>query len=129
CNGQLDKVNLQKCCSRCSKYTESKLCEDCKEWDTIYNQNSPLTKNISLFKYNDFIKEVITKWKYRGDYVLAHVFKNSLTDHFYDFFPIRKILIVPIPLSNDRLLERGFNQAEVLANLLPGKVEKLLTRI
>jgi competence protein ComFC len=52
-------------------------------------------------------------FKYRGDYVLAIIFTEKIKEF------LRKIqpdLIVPIPLSKERLYERGFNQAEALLN-------------
>lgn len=33
-----------------------------------------LSKNIALFHYNEYLKDLIAKYKYRGDYALAEVF-------------------------------------------------------
>lgn len=49
--------------------------------------------------------------KYRGDYVLAKGFKPDIC------FILKSMLfdcLVPVPLSEERLYERGFNQTEVL---------------
>ncbi|WP_231784221.1 ComF family protein [Lentibacillus sp. JNUCC-1] len=71
--------------------------------------------------YNDFMKDVITKWKYRGDYELGNMFADVFRDAFEKQYSNLKkdCLIVPVPLSSQRLKERAFNQAEMLARLLP----------
>ena len=60
------------------------------------------------------MKEVIAKYKYRGDYALAEVFAFYLKEYLekleYD-------LITVIPLSEERLKERGFNQAQALLDV------------
>lgn len=90
----------------------------------------PLTRNVSIYTYNPLMREIIAKWKYRGDYMLIHMFRHIVRDTFLKQFTsiAKKALIVPIPLSHDRLLERGFNQAEALAHMLPGSQGNILMR-
>lgn len=129
CYSRLEKINLQTSCERCCAETESEICKDCKKWDNNFLSNRPLIKNISVFKYNYFLKEIITKWKYRGDYVLAHSFKKDFITQFKQNFLYEKdLLIVPIPLSQERLLERGFNQSIQLARFLTNEIIELLKR-
>jgi competence protein ComFC len=45
------------------------------------------------------------------------VFHTDFTTAFFRHFS-RNVLLVPIPLSEERLIERGFNQAEVLVSFL-----------
>ncbi|WP_377892357.1 ComF family protein [Alkalihalobacillus sp. R86527] len=71
-----------------------------------------LVHNRSLFEYNDFIKRVLVIYKYRGDVEAGRAFNNMFTKE------IRKSYrfidgVVPIPLSYERLYERGFNQCEI----------------
>ncbi|WP_282141045.1 ComF family protein [Cytobacillus oceanisediminis] len=70
-----------------------------------------LDKNHSIFSYDDFLKETIARYKFRGDYILAKAFspyiKKWLQPCQFDF-------IIPIPLSPERLYDRGFNQSEAL---------------
>ncbi|WP_354958485.1 ComF family protein [Bacillus sp. CECT 9360] len=83
-------------------------------------------RNTSVFNYNEFMKELIAKFKYRGDYALAEVFapyvKTKLLNAHFD-------LIVPIPLSEERLKERGFNQARALAEMAHLEIEDILMRM
>ncbi len=116
-------------CIKCSRETEAELCKDC-EWWMNQDGGDPLIKNHSIFHYNPFMQELIVKWKYRGDYMLGEIFKSYFyTGFIAQFKPIMKdALILPIPLSMERLGERGFNQAEALARFLPKEPHLLLTR-
>jgi len=117
-------------CERCSRITNEKTCSDC-EWWASQKESDPLVFNYSVFTYNKQMQAMIAKWKYRGDFILADAFKQQFIDSFQKKFSMlmEDILIIPIPLSAERLQERGFNQAKVLADFLPIKNEEMITRI
>ena len=71
-----------------------------------------LDKNISVYQYNLFMKETLASYKYRGDAVIAEFFAPKLYDLYMKHF--RGYVVIPIPLSPQRLIERGFNQSELL---------------
>lgn len=118
CTNQLVPIEGE-CCVRCSRpfggltdeFRKGEFCYDCVRWEEQEEWSGVLERNISLYIYNDFLKEVISRYKFRGDYVLSKFFGNELKKVLknleYDF-------LVPIPLSETRLYERGFNQAEAL---------------
>src|SRR5699024_4555067 len=87
--------------------------------------------NYSIYTYNEQMSEIIAKWKYRGDYVLANIFKELFVQVFKEVFSnvLSESIVVPIPLSKERLQIRGFNQAETLASFLPNNSNKILARI
>lgn len=133
CEGKFEKVDGDKCrmCCRMFQFLDERfrrgdLCFDCERWEEDPEWQGYLDANHSIFLYNDFFKEVMANYKFRGDYVLAKVFAETMKEF------IRKLkpdLLVPIPLSIERLYERGFNQAEALlieAGVTPAN---LLTRI
>jgi len=97
----------------------------------MYDGADRLNKNFSIYSYNEYMKEVIAKWKYRGDYVLGEMFKELFVQRFHQHFStIRKnAVIMSIPLSKERLFERGFNQAFMLATFLTAKVNESLQRV
>ncbi|WNS75097.1 ComF family protein [Bacillus sp. DTU_2020_1000418_1_SI_GHA_SEK_038] len=101
-------------------------CLDCVRWEGDPQWAGTLEKNYSIVMYNDFAKEVMAQYKYRGDYVLSNVFasfmRKRLTAITFD-------LIVPIPLSDERLYERGFNQSEALIRACGLEPSDLFTRI
>lgn len=110
------------------EYREGNLCYDCVRWEKDPQWDGVLTKNRSIYLYNDFAKDVISLYKFRGDYVISSIFKTPLKKAFKTHFNT-SYLVVPIPLSAERLYERGFNQAKVLAGLLGEPVHEVLVRM
>lgn len=106
-------------CARCSRpferladgFQKGEFCYDCVRWEEDTEWNGILERNISLYIYNKFLKEVISRYKFRGDYVLSKFFGNELKKVIKN---LEYDLLMPIPLSEVRLYERGFNQAEAL---------------
>lgn len=133
CEGKLEKIEDEACriCSRPfrqldEKFRHNDICHDCSRWEEDHEWKGLLEKNTSLFLYNDFLKEVIARYKFRGDYILAEVFaaffKEKLNEIDHD-------LLVPIPLSEERLYERGFNQAAALSIVSGFRPTEILSRI
>ncbi|WP_257391750.1 ComF family protein [Mesobacillus jeotgali] len=108
------------------EFRAGKVCLDCKRWEEDEHWSGCLDQNRSLYRYTDFTKDVIAKFKFRGDYVLADIFagnfRQALRVFQYDY-------ISPIPLSNERLYERGFNQAEALIKAAGFEPTHLLSRV
>ncbi|XJZ26958.1 ComF family protein [Bacillota bacterium Lsc_1132] len=130
CERKFEKITGESCriCGRplLNSFRSGDLCLDCFRWEDNPEWSGLLDRNVSLFLYNDFLKEVIARFKFRGDYVLAKVFQERIKSQF-DLMPFDQL--VPIPLSNERLYERGFNQAEALIIEAGCTPESLLTRI
>lgn len=116
-------------CLKCSRESGDEICFDCIRWEKL-TQEDPLLFNHSIFQYNSFMQEVIAKWKYRGDYVLGELFRPYLQTAFRKKFSKEKkeLIAIPIPLSEARIDERGFNQAEMLAHFLPIQTKSAFTR-
>jgi|SRR5690625_2511454 len=126
CSHKLEVIKGSRC-SVCSRSYQGDICYDCERWKT----DDPLVFNHSLFTYNERMQEIIAKWKYRGDYILGEVFRDLFLETFHTVFSFlnNDAVVVPIPLSEERMLERGFNQAKVLANFLPLETKSVMTRI
>ncbi|WP_253291386.1 ComF family protein [Virgibacillus proomii] len=86
--------------------------------------------NYSVYHYNNFMKEIISKWKYRGDSSLGYIFGHVFAATFRKLRSTlpQDIVAVPIPLNEQRQLERGFNQAAMLAGFLPIQTMEILER-
>ncbi|WHX99984.1 ComF family protein [Neobacillus sp. DY30] len=133
CEGKLELIEGEQCrlCSRPFQFLEERfrhkdVCHDCKRWEEDDDWNGYLDSNHSIYLYNDFFKEVMATFKYRGDYVLAFIFVEKIKDVLNKIQPD---IMVPIPLSHERLYERGFNQAEALLIESGFTPTKPLTRI
>jgi len=127
CTQQLHLLDGPRCIG-CSRESEAEYCHDCLEWEKTGNG---LNSNHSVYAYNEYMKEMIYQWKYRGDYEVAFGFKAKFLDTFLNLPReiVKDALIVPLPLSKERLQERAFNQASMLASFLPSKVVHALERV
>lgn len=133
CEKRLEKIEGERCrgCSRLlealpSNLVKEELCLDCHRWELDPEWRGILHKNDSLYHYNDFLKEYLARYKYRGDYALAKAFSHTIKSYFtkieYDH-------IIPIPLSDERLYERGFNQSTALLEEAEVRPSHILTRL
>ncbi len=77
----------------------------------------------ALFSYQDpLVKELVWDLKYKGNRTLAETFGTLLCDTILSelgehnvFEKHPEVLLMPIPISDRRRMERGWNQAELLA--------------
>ncbi|SEO58971.1 competence protein ComFC [Amphibacillus marinus] len=124
CEQQLTRIS-QPTCSYCGR-NDTLDCQDCQRWVT----KVVLQQNRAVYRYNPFLKEIIARFKYRGDYQLIDMFNKELKHAFHSHYNQLKAtaLAVPIPLSNARLQARCFNQAEAIAQRLPLSISNLLIR-
>lgn len=131
CKAKLQEIEGRTCqiCGRPlqslePQFIEGEHCSDCTRWEKNPQWQGCLRKNQSLFMYNEFLREIIARYKFRGDYILARLFSEKVLQ-----MTMRQKAdsLVPIPLSPERLQERGFNQAEAIlleAGLSPANILK-----
>lgn len=116
---------------RCLKCGRHVGCPDC----TRSSEPSPIICNRSAVAYTSVMREWLGQYKYRGNeryglllgLMLERAYLN-LKKEKQSALLSRKIpiihsswsadLLVPVPVSDSRLMERGFNQAERLADVL-----------
>ncbi|MBG9914336.1 competence protein ComF [Bacillus sonorensis] len=116
-------------CRKCGRPQSSgKLCPDCLKWEANPKTCGLLQQNRSVYVYNPFMKEVLARFKFRGDAELVYAFAPSFSRAFQTYCSHSDIALVPIPLSEERKKERGFNQAERLASLLNRPIMQPLIR-
>lgn len=120
-------------CNRCSKtlneipekYVHNIngriVCYDCKRWLDVEGEMdmSLIHHNRSVLLYNAWTQSLINQFKFRGDEQLKYFFASLIIEHFEKLFNPKKFdFIVPIPLSINRLSERGFNQSHIICQHL-----------
>lgn len=118
CEGGLELINGEQCelCSRVLGNTwrssTRPICIDCERWTRHKTAQNLLVKNTSLYSYNETMKEWIAQYKFQGDAEIGCYFSNKLkgfyAKNFRDYSPVL------MPLSNERLHARGFNQVELI---------------
>ena len=117
----LDALYLRHCtcptCGREAALGEYGVCDDCR--DSIATpatlENIEGIEAITAgFIYKDCIKQSIVDFKYNGKRYLADFLASQM--HIDDTWAID--VIVPVPLHKRRIVQRGFNQSELLARRL-----------
>lgn len=97
-------------CPKCGKMmlADDKLCLDCEEADHAFY------KGMSIFEFDTEVRSLIHRYKYKGEKYLAipmiHWMTEGLKKRQWDID-----IIVPVPLHLARERQRGFNQANLLA--------------
>ncbi|MDR0297327.1 MAG: ComF family protein [Streptococcaceae bacterium] len=99
CRAQFEKIPNAHC-PRCYKPGTSSLCNDCKRWES---QGVPI-QHTAVFSYTPAMHDYFSHYKFIGDFRLRGVFAPYFKQLPKGYTP------VPIPVSQKRLQERGFNQ-------------------
>lgn len=110
-------------CPQCSRSGVKELCGDCRIWNEQYPEH-PLMHN-ALFCYDESFAEWLGRYKFYGDYRLRHTFAKEVRQQMRNY---RKHLICPIPLSQERFAERGFNQTTAFLQAAGIRTTELLIR-
>lgn len=92
-----------------------------------------IPNTIVLFDYRDkLIKKLIWSLKYKGSKKVAKVFAEVLDEYLLEelselhmFSSFENPLLIPIPLSEKRMRERGFNQSQRVAQELSERMPTL----
>lgn len=109
CAGSLERNATRTRCPRCSLDPAVRTCACEFAWD------QPFDRVHSLFSYDDSLRAIMQRIKYRGAGQLA----RDLGARFGRCVPSEILdgaaALVPVPLHRTRRLSRGYNQAEMLA--------------
>lgn len=133
CEQKFERIEGEGLCAVCgrllerlaSSHHENGICLDCLRWEEGAMRGA-LLQNRSLYVYNDWAKEVLARYKFRGDAILSVIFHKEML-RLYKYLP-QSCRVIPVPLSIKRQYERGFNQAELLAACLSYDKSALVTR-
>lgn len=78
------------------------------------------------WRYSFPLDSLITRFKHQARWPLGRLLAALLSHHLQHAFAEglpRPALLLPVPLSTQRLRQRGFNQAEMLANWLAASLQ------
>ena len=108
-------------CLGCKKENEI-LCSDCllkiSRTDTPYLNGVHIAAN-----YQDLVlKKALWMLKYQGVKQLAKPLAELIRERIWKKLETENWLLVPVPLSKNKLRHRGYNQAEMIAGELSGNV-------
>ncbi|MCD8036735.1 MAG: ComF family protein [Clostridiales bacterium] len=132
----LSKLIFPERCVFCSRPTklhsaEPYICEECAEHMPYLNRRARLAeptpgriRGLSVFRY-EAVKDTIFKMKYEGYRQYGKIMGNLMADYILEndmqVF-LNADILVPVPLWSKKEKERGFNQAELLAEGISEKI-------
>lgn len=116
CNDCMDSIKwiTERSCTKCgkalSKVNPKSICYSCSEHSHIYR------KGYSCAEYGMHERSILYKLKYHHDTAVA----PKLGEAIYDMLTARQApsydVIIPVPSHQAKKLERGYNQAELIAS-------------
>ena len=113
-------------CGICGKFSEEFLCKKCEillksqaKFKIEKQENEVFEEHLYIFSYEGIIRKMILNYKFQEKSYLYSTFVNFLlkNEKFFEF--IKKYdTIVPVPISQKRQRQRGYNQSELIARKL-----------
>lgn len=112
CREKLQYIKEPRCkkCSKPIEREEKEYCSDCE------HKNFHFDKGFSVWVYDALMKRSIADYKYHGKKEHAKFYVQETVQLYKEV--IEKLspdVIVPIPIHRSKQLERGYNQADILA--------------
>ena len=124
CQQLFRAYQTEKCCKGCGRQTTLDYCMDCQKWQA--KEVQLILENTALYHYDQFAKDWISRYKFKGDCNLAWMLVkplNVLLKQYPDY------LIVPIPSSKKSFKIRQFKAVEYPLQLAGVHYENLLQDI
>lgn len=126
-------------CDKCKKLFKKSLpeCYICRRISQNYLTHKECMKGTSLdsvavlWEYNELSSIVLKKYKYGGVIDIENTFLELIETRINEvkssFILCKNTLISPVPISKNRLRERGFNQTEEIAKLVSKNFNRQFT--
>ena len=125
-------------CEMCETISESYICNKCKskiEKTELYlnkiddyskDDTKYFNKHAYIFEYNSIIREKIIQYKFKNRAYLGKMFseffvKNEKMCGFLKKYDI----IIPVPMTNKKIKERGYNQTEIIARIISKNIPSI----
>lgn len=120
-------------CGFCDKISKDTICTKCKlkmenyivcKIDKYSNMN--FNKHMYIFKYDGIVRDKIVQYKFNDKPYMYKSFVNLILNNkkIYGFLKNYDI-IVPVPISKKRKLERGYNQCELIVKDISKNINTL----
>ncbi|MCR5687563.1 MAG: ComF family protein [Lachnospiraceae bacterium] len=106
-------------CGKCGKPVDAGgLCEDCGRIAHVYD------RGCAALVYDEYISKSIYRFKYNGKREFSAFYGRIMAERCGDAIRSWKPdAIVPVPVHKSKLQKRGYNQAELIARELSGRLK------
>ncbi|MGX7412861.1 ComF family protein [Enterococcus caccae] len=109
CAKKFQLLEKKESCQGCQRQTKKAYCNDCLRWQQLYPNYD--FHHEALFSYNQAMQEWFEEYKFKGNYQLRYSFVSFLQSYFKQK---KEFIVIPLPISKERMNVRGFNQVEGL---------------
>ncbi len=100
-------------CKKCSKPIESEEKEYCHDCETKQHH---YVKGYALWVYDAVLKKSITDFKFHGRREYSDFYIDELIKRYgSEIKRVAPDVLVPVPIHKSKLVQRGYNQADILA--------------
>ncbi len=100
-------------CKKCSKPIESEEREYCHDCET---KNHHYSKGYAMWVYDSSMKKSIADFKFHGRREYSDFYIDEIIKHYgNEIKSMAPEVLVPIPIHKSKLMQRGYNQADILA--------------
>lgn len=107
-------------CKKCGRPLEDDILEYCKNCVEVPHH---FEEGIAIFEYDEHMKESLLKVKFGGRREYLRFFGEGCVQNAGAQIREWGIQgIIPVPMHPDKVRRRGFNQAEILADYIGGKL-------
>ena len=100
------------------------ICKECEEKIKQYEINLVQKDKFFIYKYQDIIRNLLLNYKFNDASYLANSFAYLIKNNKKIYSILKSYdIIIPVPLHKKRILERGYNQTELIAKKLEIPIE------
>lgn len=98
-------------CPKCGKHRKKSgnLCFDCKKENHLFNAGR------GMLVYNTLTKKSLSGLKFFGYTWIGKIYGKLLAEYFQKWCHYPVDFVIPVPIHWTRYVQRGYNQAEVIA--------------
>ncbi len=112
CRKKLHYIQSPRCfkCGKPVENAEKELCFDCSRTKHCFD------RNLALWGYTDAARKSIYRFKYHNCRIYSQVYGREIADRLGTIIKQWNCeAVVPVPIHSKKQRERGFNQAQLLA--------------
>lgn len=114
------RIISQPSCMRCGKQLEDEiqeLCYDCK------NKKFEFERGVAAFSYSKQMKRSMYAFKYNNRREYGKFYSKVICEKYNNVIRSWEAdVLIPVPLHRARFVKRGYNQAQVVADLIGKKL-------
>ena len=115
CSKKMSRI-LPPLCSRCGRPESSgAYCAEC------WGMKGSLDSIRSVFIFEGIVRQAVHELKYRNVRAMSDCLAGFMSLYFQEY-GLSGDMLIPVPLHEKRLRERGYNQSQLLADKLSGLI-------